>query len=132
MWKGVDGHGYDPRMDVDRSLAVIADSKEVVIETTDGDRTTGTIIWTAPHGGEIYVRSYLGDRGVWYQRALANADVVLSVGAVSVPMRAVPAPDSESVEAATQGFLAKYEPSKSLDAMVTEEVLHTTLRLELR
>jgi len=46
-------------------------------------------------------------------------------------MRAVPARDAESVEAATQGFLSKYKPSGSRDAMVADEVLHTTLRLEL-
>ena len=119
-------------MAADDALDVIAQSKEVVIETTDGDRTVGTIIWTAPHENVIYIRSYLGDRGLWYQRALANPDVVLSAGDVSVPMRAVPASDTESVEAATQGFLDKYNPTRSRDAMVVEEVLHTTMRLEPR
>jgi hypothetical protein len=118
-------------MDIDSSLSVIAESQEVVIETSDGEGTVGTIIWTAPHEGEIYIRSYLGDRGVWYQRALVNPDVVLKAGDVSVPMRAVPTRDAKSVEAATQGFLAKYKPSGSRDAMVADEVLHTTLRLDL-
>lgn len=119
-------------MDTDHAVNVIAESKEVTIETSDGDRSIGTIIWTAPHEDEIYIRSYLGDRGAWYRRVLANPDVVLSVGEVSVPMRVVPAGDAESIEAATQGFLAKYQPSKSRDAMVVDEVLHTTLRLEPR
>lgn len=119
-------------MDVDEALRAIAESKEVRIETSEGDTSARTIIWTAPHEGEIYIRSYLGDRGVWYQRALVNPEVVLSVGEVSVPMRAVPARDDASVEAATQGFLDKYIPSGSRDAMVADEVLHTTLRLETR
>lgn len=119
-------------MEFDQSLNAIAESKEVTIETSHGGRNVGTIIWTAPHEGEIYIRSYLGERGAWYQRALVNPDVVLSVGDVSVPMRAVPARDSESIEAATQGFLDKYIPSGSRDAMVADEVLGTTLRLELR
>lgn len=119
-------------MDVEDALRAIAESKEVLIETSDGDRRARTIIWTAPHEDEIYIRSFLGDRGVWYQRALVNPDVVLSVGEVSVPMRAVPARDAESIEAATQGFLDKYKPSGSRDAMVASGVLHTTLRLETR
>lgn len=119
-------------MDIDEAVRAIADSKEVLIETSDGDNRARTIIWTAPHDGELYIRSYLGDRGVWYQRALANPDVVLSVGEVSLPMRAVPARDAESIEAATRGFLDKYIPSGSRDAMVADDVLHTTLRLETR
>ena len=118
-------------MDIDSSLSAIADSQEVVIKTSDGERTAGTIIWTAPHEGEIYIRSYLGDRGVWYKRALVNPEVVLTAGEVSVSMRAVPATDADSIEAATQGFLDKYKPSSSRDAMVADRVLHTTLRLEL-
>jgi hypothetical protein len=119
-------------MNVNEALQAIAESKEVLIETSDGDQRGRTIIWTAPHEGEIYIRSFLGDRGVWYQRALANPEVVLSVGEVSVPMRAVPARDDESIQAATQGFLDKYIPSGSRDAMVADKVLHTTLRLEAR
>lgn len=118
-------------MDIDSSLSAIAESHEVIIRTSDREETAGTIIWTAPHEGEIYIRSYLGDRGFWYQRALANPDVVLKAGDVSVPMRAVPATDAESIEAATQGFLNKYKPSSSRDAMVADRVLHTTLRLVL-
>jgi hypothetical protein len=123
---------YDAGMDVEQSVRAIAESKEVLIETSDSDQSARTIIWTAPHEGEIYIRSYLGDRGVWYQRALANPEVVLSVGEVSAPMRAVPARDDESIEAATQGFLDKYGPSASRDAMVADGVLHTTMRLESR
>ncbi|MGD2103157.1 MAG: nitroreductase/quinone reductase family protein [Acidimicrobiia bacterium] len=116
----------------EEAVRAIAESKEVLIETSDGGRRGRTIIWTAPHEGEIYIRSYLGDRGVWYQRALANPEVTLSVGEVSVPLTAVPARDPDSIEAATQGFLDKYGPSGSRDAMVADEVLHTTMRLEAR
>ena len=118
-------------MDIDSSLSAIAESQEVVIRTSDDKGTVGTIIWTAPHEGVIYIRSYLGDRGVWYQRALVNPEVVLKAGDASVQMRAVPATDTGSIEAATQGFLNKYKPSSSRDAMVADRVLHTTLRLEL-
>jgi hypothetical protein len=44
--------------------------------------------------------------------------------------RAIPANDDNSVQRASNGFIAKYPPGRSLDAMIRDEVLATTLRLD--
>lgn len=113
-----------------QSFDPFADAQEVVIETTAGDRTYKTIIWVAPGNDTLYVRSYLGDEGKWYQRVLANPEIVLVAGGSRVAFRAVPATDDKSIEQASAGFRAKYREGPSLDAMVRPDVLQTTLRLD--
>ena len=109
----------------------IAAAREVKIETrsASGD-VHRTIIWTAEHDGELYIRSYLGPRGRWYREALADPDVAILVDGRRVEARAVPATDEASVEACSAGLAAKYPRSQSLRAMLVEDVLPTTLRLE--
>lgn len=110
-------------------LELIADTKEVWIETRDESKATRTTIWVAVDDGEVYVRSVRGDNGRWYQRAKAEPEVLLGVGEYRVPFLAEPAPDQESIEAASKGFRRKYPRGGSLDSMLRPEVLHTTMRL---
>ena len=125
------GTQYCPRMAfTPAELELIETTKEVSIETRSGDRTYRTIIWAVVDKDKVYVRSFLGDSGKWYQRALADPEVALLIGETRLPVRAVLANDAESVDGASQGFLRKYPRGRSRDAMVVPEVLHTTLRLE--
>jgi hypothetical protein len=80
--------------------------------------------------GTLYVRSYLGPRGKWYQRALANPAVALTKGSISVGFTASPAVDLATIDAVSDAFVAKYPPGRSLDAMIAPGVLDTTLRLD--
>jgi len=109
----------------------IAAAREVRIETRSrsGEVHT-TIIWTAEHDGELYIRSYLGPRGRWYREAIADPAVAILVDGRRVEARAVPAADPVSIEACSAGLMAKYRRSQSLRAMLVDEVLPTTLRLE--
>ncbi len=108
----------------------IAVTDEVLIET-DGERgPKRTIIWVVVEGGEVFVRSVLGEKGHWYRRAVADPEVSLIVNGELHRFRAVPANDAGSIERASNGFVAKYRPGRSLDAMVRDEVLDTTLRLD--
>ena len=107
---------------------------EIDIETRRGadapvHRTT---IWPVVEEGEVYVRSLRGDAGCWYREALANPDVVVHVDGESFPARAVPAPDPDSVARANAGLQRKYADSPSLETMVRDEILDSTLRLEPR
>lgn len=113
-----------------QDLERFAVEQEVTIETRDGDRSIGTVIWVVEDGGTLFIRSFLGDRGRWYRRALKHPEVTLVAGDVRADFRAVPATDDESVGRATNGFLQKYSPGGSRDAMVASEVLHTTMRLD--
>ena len=112
-----------------RATRLIADTKEVTIVTEGQSKAIPTTIWVVVEGGEVYVRSVRGDDGRWYRRALTNPDVLLQVGEYRVPFQAEPAPDAESIEAASRGLKRKYPKGGSLDAMLRPEVLHTTMRL---
>src|SRR5436190_2989203 len=103
--------------------------REVVIETRRGadappHRTT---IWAVVDGGEVFVRSLKGSSGRWYREIRANPEAVLHLNGDSVPVRAVNATDSESVERATAGYRRKYGESSALDSMIRDEIVDTTV-----
>jgi hypothetical protein len=114
----------------DEQLHEIAVADEVLIETNGERGPKRTIIWVVVEGGEVFVRSVLGENGHWYQRALADPDVALIVNGEHQRFRAVPANDADSVDRVSNGLRAKYPPDRSLDAMIRDEVLATTLRLD--
>ena len=109
-------------------LELIATFKEPVIETRSGDRAYRTIIWAVVAADNVYVRSFMGDKGKWYQRATTDPEVALVLDDVRIAFRAVP--DTDNTEAVSEAFRAKHGKGKSVDAMVRPEVLHTTLRLD--
>lgn len=113
-------------------LQLIGDAKEVRIETRSGERTYRAVIWVVVEDGVVFVRSVRGEAGRWYQRALADPEVVIEVDGARIPARALPAGDERSVSAATEAFRRKYRRSPSLPSMIRPEVLGTTMRLEPR
>jgi hypothetical protein len=54
------------------------------------------------------------------------------VDGISTKVLARPATDPHSVERTSAGLRRKYAGEQEVDAMVRDEILHTTLRLELR
>jgi hypothetical protein len=112
-------------------LAAIAAAKEVDIETRSAaGEVHRTVIWIVERDGTVYVRSYRGAHGRWFREALANPDIAIHVNGRRVAARAVPATDPASIEACSEGLQAKYRRSQSLRAMLVDEVLPTTIRLE--
>ena len=111
-------------------LRLIDDTGEVRIETRDADRVYRTVIWVVVDDGEVFVRSVRGESGRWYQRALRDPNVALHVGGNRTAATAVPATDPESVARTTEALRSKYPKSQSLNSMVRDEVLDTTLRLD--
>ena len=82
--------------------------------------------------GEVYVRSWLGDSGRWYQEVMTDPEAVLHAGGEEFPVRAIHSPDDEAVEHASAGLRRKYSSSSSLASMLKDDILDTTLRLERR
>lgn len=111
-------------------LQLIDSTAEPIIETRSGDRVYRTVIWAVVDNAAVYVRSFLGAEGRWYQRAIATSEVVLECGDSRIEARAVSATDDDSVAAASDGFRRKYRKGRSRDAMVRPEVLNTTMRLD--
>ena len=111
-------------------LAAMAAAVEVDIETrsTSGE-THRTIIWIVERDGQVYVRSYRGERGRWYREAVANPDVAIHVGGRRIPARAVAATDPHSIQACSAALADKYEGDPSTPAMLADDVLQTTFKL---
>ena len=108
----------------------IAEAREVEIETNADGRTYRTVIWVITDGDDVFVRSVRGNAGKWYQRTVANPDVALLLGDRRADYVAVPASDDESIGLVSARIREKYPPSRSVDAMVHPDVLHTTMRLD--
>lgn len=107
---------------------------EVDVETSAAPeaRAHRTTIWAAVDGDEVYVRSLRGASSRWYRELMANPDAVLHVDGEPIPVRAVHAPDDDSVARATAGFRRKYASSPALESMIRDEIADTTVRLERR
>jgi hypothetical protein len=84
-------------------------------------------IWAVVVDGEAYVRSYRGERGAWYRRALREGRIEIE----GIEARVEPERDPDVNERVSEAFWAKYgaRSRSSTEAMVTPAVVATTLRL---
>jgi hypothetical protein len=116
----------------DRALSFLRDEIEVEIETVRPDGSPRrTIIWPLVDGKDVFVRSWKGDRGYWYQSATEpNAKVALIIDGRPVPVAVHDASDAESVARCSRQLELKYPDSDSLEGMLRPSILGTTLRLE--
>ncbi len=111
-------------------LAALAAAKEIKIETQSASGTVHrTIIWVAERDGTIYLRSVDGADARWYREATSGRPVAIHVDGRRVPVRLVPAVDPESIEACSAGLQAKYRRSYSLQSMLEDHTLPTTVRV---
>jgi hypothetical protein len=93
--------------------------------------TSSRPIWIVVVDGVPYVRSYRGERGAWYRRARADGELEIAAGDTKIGARVEPIADAELDRRISDAFRAKYRRRSpaSTDAMVTPEVVATTLRL---
>ena len=111
--------------------AALETAEEVRIETRAADGTLHrTIIWVVVEDGRIYVRSVNGASARWYREALARPHVTLDVYGHRLSLTVVPATDPKSIADCSAGLARKYRRSYSLGAMLRDDVLGTTLRLD--
>ena len=114
-------------------LAALAAAQEIKVETRSAAGTEHrTIIWVAEHDGAIYIRSVNGPDARWYREATAAeaGPAAVHVEGRRVPVRLQAATDPASIEACSEGLRAKYRRSYSLQSMLADDVLETTLRVE--
>lgn len=88
-------------------------------------------IWTVVVDGEAYVRSYLGPRGAWYQRALVDGRAAIESDGRTIEFAVEPEHDPDINRRVSEAFEAKYaeRAPEPTEAMVSPEVSETTLRL---
>lgn len=110
----------------------LADLEEIEIETVALDQPAlhRTTIWIVTVGSDLYVRSYKGPRGRWYQQIRANPIGAIFTAEHRIPVSAVPVADDVTNARVSEAYLRKYHTSEFASAMVTPDVLPTTLRLD--
>ena len=92
-----------------------------------------TTIWVVVDDRDrVLIRSVRGAGARWYRETIANPDVTVRVDGGEIPVRAVIANDPGRIGAASAGFRAKYRPGASVDSMLQEHTLETTLELVAR
>jgi hypothetical protein len=111
----------------------IAESDEVEIETRRDAKSPlhRVTIWIVPTEDGVYIRSYKGKRGRWYQEALANPTVTIRLGRRRVTARAEPEHNPDVIRVVSAGYRKKYGERWPDDtqAMLKRSLLPTTLRL---
>ena len=105
--------------------------EEVQIETLKLDGSPRrTVIWVMVDGEDVFVRSWRGDRGYWFQSATQpDAQVALIIDGQRVPVTVHVAIDERSVARCSRQLELKYAGNDSLPGMLRPSVLGTTLRL---
>ncbi|HUG46863.1 MAG TPA: DUF2255 family protein [Candidatus Limnocylindria bacterium] len=118
----------------DNTLALLDREREIRIETAlPDDSVRHTTIWVVVDEGEVFVRSWRGERARWFQAAVDRPDdVAVLLAGRRLEARALSATDDESVARCSSALERKYAGDPSTRSMVREEILNTTLRLEPR
>jgi hypothetical protein len=123
----VAGSSLDPET---RELLDASIEVDMLTPRSDGSESRRPI-WVVVADGDGYVRSYLGERGAWYQRALADGRAALEVAGRRIDVAVEPVHDEDINRKVSDAFQAKYGDSSPgpTQAMVSPEVTETTLRL---
>ena len=115
-------------------LAAVDQTDEVQIEprAPGGQPTPPVIIWVVVlDGREVYVRSYRGPKGRWFQALVQQPHGVLHLSEREIPFRAIQVDDAQTIARVSDAFRRKYEqkwPTETA-AMLRDDVLPTTLEL---
>ena len=134
-------------MSTDAVIDHLGSTQTVAIITTRPDGTeVATPIWSVAVGGAAYLRSYLGPRAGWYQRALTGRPTSFSLADGRVaerdPVAALATPRSsvtvtlvaknDPVQAEVDAALrAKYgRQGASLTSMIVAPATECTVRIE--
>jgi len=114
------------------TLRLLDERQEVDIETFRPDGSPRrTTVWPLVDGEDVFVRSWRGERGYWFQSATEpGAQVALIIDERRIPVSVLMASDPESVARCSRQLERKYANSASLPDMLLPIVLPTTIRLE--
>jgi hypothetical protein len=115
-------------------MARLRREAEIRIEPAaqDRERPAKPIIWVVvTDDGGVFVRSYLGARGRWYQRLRRDPRSTLHLGRKRLSVRARPVTGAALNTRVDEAYRHKYEKRSpdSTEAMLKPNVRRTTHRL---
>lgn len=111
-------------------LAAMAADDEIEIETNAASGAMHrTIIWVVVEADRVFIRSVNGETARWYREAIADPSVAIHVQGRRLPVRLLPAIDPASIAACSDGLRRKYRADGSLQSMLEEHALATTLQV---
>ena len=110
------------------TLDILRSAQEVGVLTSRRP-DHAVIIWIVVVGNAVFMRSFRGPNGQWYVTALADGQVTLDIDGRHVHGRVSAVTDTNTIEAVSRAFLAKYATSPYAKEMVRADVLSTTLRI---
>ena len=113
------------------TLRRLCAAREVSIRT-EKHHDSGVVIWVVVADDEVFVRSWRGTKGRWYQDLAAGGSASLEFSGRRLSVQAIPTNDAASIARVSEEFLRKYQSSSHAPEMVRTEILRTTLRLEPR
>jgi len=100
-----------------------------IVTGPDGARRTTIWVVVDPQD-RVLVRSVRGRRGRWHRDLLTNPAGALEIDGRQIPFVAQRADDAERITACSNALRAKYRRGGSLDSMLLEHTLPTTLELK--
>jgi hypothetical protein len=117
------------------TLETLDESIEVEMRTPRSDGSISSRpIWVVVVEGDAYVRSYRGKQGAWYRRAAADGEAAIGIDDRTIEVGLEPVGDEDVNRKVSDAYRAKYgrRSPDSTEAMVTTEVIGTTLRFSRR
>jgi hypothetical protein len=113
------------------TVRLLADAEEVDIVVPSPDRPeVRAPIWIVAVDGDLYVRSWKGDAGIWYRRALRYGTGRVVGAGREYPVRFVAAAEPGVNARIDEAYRRKYGSSSYLEAMVRPPAAKTTMRLD--
>jgi hypothetical protein len=104
-----------------------ANEIDIAPQRDDGTFRGYTTIWIVRVDHDLYVRSFNGPDGSWYQTARHSGAGRVRTGGTEHDVTLEPA--AVDVDAVDAAYRSKYGRSPYVDAMVTDDSAATTLRL---
>ncbi|MBO9578340.1 MAG: DUF2255 family protein [Microbacteriaceae bacterium] len=113
-----------------QELIAGAETPEVATVKKDG-RAGFVPFWVVQAGDSLYARSHFGADGRWYQQATRHAATRLRIGdqVVNVAVEPVGSAERAAIDAAYRAKYDRGENARHVPAMLTDEVVATTVRL---
>jgi hypothetical protein len=129
------GKGNAVRDWTTEELDKIGAAREIQVAAVrpDGSLRPYTTIWVVRTGDALYVRSYRGHDGAWYQAVLRRPEGRIQAGGLTRDVMFTEPEDADQA-AIDEAYRAKYSPtdSASVESMVAPGARATTLQLLAR